>query len=106
MRREPAGAVALTRTTLRLGQAMSRVTAAQARRGAGAFCGTSAREPADNATRPTQRELAVGDHVASSGNTRADRMQHDGSLETELQRRFPKHRLSVRNLGFSATEAR
>src|SRR5262249_39957720 len=38
------------------------------------------------------------------GNTLADRMQHDGWLETFLHSRFPKHDLVIRNLGFSGDE--
>jgi len=45
-----------------------------------------------------------GDHVCLIGNTLADRMQHDGWLETLLQSRFPKHQLVVRDLGFSGDE--
>src|SRR5262249_45518484 len=37
-------------------------------------------------------------------NTLADRMQHDGWLETLIQARFPRHRLSFRDLGFSGDE--
>ncbi len=49
-------------------------------------------------------ELRPGDHIAIIGNTLADRMQHDGWLETYLQNRFPKHQLSIRDLGFSGDE--
>ncbi|HTK74869.1 MAG TPA: PVC-type heme-binding CxxCH protein, partial [Gemmataceae bacterium] len=49
-------------------------------------------------------ELRPGEHVCIIGNTLADRMQHDGWLETYLQSRFPKHQLVVRNLGFSGDE--
>lgn len=48
--------------------------------------------------------LKPGDHVAIIGNTLADRMQHDGWLETYLTSRFPKHNLVFRNLGFAADE--
>jgi putative heme-binding domain-containing protein len=48
--------------------------------------------------------IKPGDHISIVGNTLADRMQHDGWLETELQARFPEHRLVVRNLGFSGDE--
>ena len=34
-------------------------------------------------------ELHKGDHISIIGNTLADRMQHDGWLETMLQSRFP-----------------
>jgi len=49
-------------------------------------------------------EMRKGDHVSLIGNTLADRMQHDGWLETYLQGRFPKHELTIRNLGYSADE--
>jgi putative heme-binding domain-containing protein len=49
-------------------------------------------------------EIKQGDHISFIGNTLADRMQHDGWLETYLQARFPKHQLSFRNLGFSGDE--
>ncbi|HEY7157121.1 MAG TPA: PVC-type heme-binding CxxCH protein [Gemmataceae bacterium] len=49
-------------------------------------------------------EIKPGDHICIIGNTLADRMQHDGWLETMLHSRFPKHELVVRNLGFSADE--
>jgi putative heme-binding domain-containing protein len=49
-------------------------------------------------------EIKPGDHIAIVGNTLADRMQHDGWLETDIQARFPDHRLVIRNLGFSGDE--
>jgi putative heme-binding domain-containing protein len=49
-------------------------------------------------------ELKPSDHISLIGNTLADRMQHDGWLETMLQSRYPKHELTVRNLGFSGDE--
>ncbi len=49
-------------------------------------------------------EIKPGDHIAIIGNTLADRMQHDGWLETHLQARFPDHKLVIRNLGFSGDE--
>ncbi len=51
-------------------------------------------------------EIKPGDHIAIIGNTLADRMQHDGWLETTLQARFPEHRLVIRNLGFSGDEVK
>jgi putative heme-binding domain-containing protein len=48
--------------------------------------------------------LDKGDHIAFVGNTLADRMQHHGWLETEIFRRFPRHDLVIRNLGFSGDE--
>ena len=49
-------------------------------------------------------ELRWGDHVCLLGNALAERMQHDGWLETLIQTRFPDHELFFRNLGFSADE--
>src|SRR5579871_647510 len=49
-------------------------------------------------------ELRQGDHICIIGNTLAERMQHDGWLETLLHSRFPKHELVFRNLGFAADE--
>ncbi len=45
-----------------------------------------------------------GDHVAYIGNTLADRMQHDGWLETYLHALRPDHQFTFRNLGFSGDE--
>ena len=47
-------------------------------------------------------ELNDGDRIVVLGGTLAERMQHDGWLETILQSHFPEKQLSVRNLGFSA----
>jgi putative heme-binding domain-containing protein len=49
-------------------------------------------------------EIQKGDHIAIVGNTLAERMQHDGWLDTYLHSRFPQHDLVIRNLGFSADE--
>jgi putative heme-binding domain-containing protein len=49
-------------------------------------------------------EVRKGDHISLIGNTLADRMQHDGWLETLLQARMPTHQLTIRNLGYSADE--
>ena len=49
-------------------------------------------------------EIKPGDHISIIGNTLADRMQHDGWLETMLHARFPEHKLVIRNLGFSGDE--
>jgi putative heme-binding domain-containing protein len=49
-------------------------------------------------------KLEKGDHIVLIGNTLADRMQHDGWLETYFQSRFPMHQLVFRNLGFSGDE--
>jgi putative heme-binding domain-containing protein len=48
--------------------------------------------------------IRPGDHISIIGNTLADRMQHDGWLQTYLHSRFPKHQLTIRNLGFSGDE--
>src|SRR5437764_1526128 len=55
---------------------------------------------------PAAPQLAIkpGDHVCIIGNTLADRMQHDGWLETLFHSRFPTHELVFRNLGFSGDE--
>ena len=49
-------------------------------------------------------ELKKGDHICIIGNTLAERMQHDGWLETLIHARFPQHELVFRNLGYSADE--
>ena len=49
-------------------------------------------------------QLEKGDHICIFGNTLAERMQHDGWLETLLHTRFPQHELVFRNLGYSADE--
>ena len=49
-------------------------------------------------------ELKRGDHICYLGNTLAERMQHDGHLETLIQSRFPGLQLTFRNLGFSGDE--
>src|SRR5258707_10422303 len=55
--------------------------------------------------KPTAKvEFQTGDHICIIGNTLAERMQHDGWLETMLHSRFPKHELVIRNLGFSGDE--
>ncbi len=49
-------------------------------------------------------ELRQGDHIAIIGNTLAERLQHDGWLETMIHARFPTHDLTFRNLAFSGDE--
>ncbi len=61
-------------------------------------------ESADKPAADTRLELRPGDHICIIGNTLAERMQHDGWLETYLHSRFPKHDLVIRNLGFSGDE--
>lgn len=57
---------------------------------------------ASSAAEPFQ--LNPGDHIAYVGNTLADRMQHDGWLETRIQAAFPDHSLVFRNLGYPGDE--
>lgn len=54
--------------------------------------------------RPQPLTLKPGEHICIIGNTLAERMQHDGYLETLLHSRFPQHELVMRNLGYSADE--
>ena len=51
-------------------------------------------------------EIREGDHICLIGNTLAERMQFQGHnhFETLLYQRFPKHKLVVRNLAWSADE--
>ncbi len=65
-----------------------------------------ARAQADDAKPAAGRLLEIrhGDHICIIGNTLADRMQHDGWLETYLYARFPKLDLIFRNLGYAADE--
>src|SRR3954467_3241752 len=49
-------------------------------------------------------DLAKGDHVAIVGSGLADRLQHDGWLETLIQKAFPGQELTIRNLAFSGDE--
>jgi glucose/arabinose dehydrogenase/lysophospholipase L1-like esterase len=62
------------------------------------------------ATAPAQGQRAASfqinpnEHICIIGNTLAERFQYDGWLETMLHARFPKHDLTVRNLGFSGDE--
>jgi glucose/arabinose dehydrogenase len=49
-------------------------------------------------------EIRPGDHIAIIGNTLAERLQHDGWLETMIHARFPTADLTFRNLGFSGDE--
>jgi putative heme-binding domain-containing protein len=64
----------------------------------GFFLKTSAAEPTPSV------KLHPSDHICIIGNTLADRMQHDGWLETLLQTRLPRHELRFRNLGFAGDE--
>jgi putative heme-binding domain-containing protein len=53
---------------------------------------------------PAKLNLRPHDHICLIGNTLADRMQHDGWLETLLQARFPQYQFVIRDLGFSGDE--
>ena len=57
-----------------------------------------------NSADAQELELREGDHITLIGNVLAERMQHDGWLETLFQARFPEKKLSFRNLGFSGDE--
>ena len=48
--------------------------------------------------------LKTGDHIAVIGNALADRMQHDGWLETMIYAKFPKDDLVFRNLAVPGDE--
>lgn len=67
-----------------------------------AFVAAAAAAPAPAAT----LEIREGDHICLIGNTLAERMQFEGHnhWETLLHQRFPKHKLVVRNLAWSADE--
>ncbi len=54
--------------------------------------------------KPETFVLKPEDRICFIGNTLADRMQHDGWLEALLYRRYPKHKLVFRDLGFSGDE--
>ena len=49
-------------------------------------------------------KLDSGQHIAIVGNTLAERMQHDGWLETLIQSRYPGKDITIRNLAFSGDE--
>ncbi len=58
---------------------------------------------------PRQRKwaegvLEKGDSIAIIGNALADRLQHDGWMETRLQAALPDHQLVFRNLGFTGDQ--
>ncbi len=58
----------------------------------------------DRAANAAELALKPGDTVCYVGNGLADRMQHDGYLETLIQSYFPKHQLVFRNLGYTGDE--
>src|SRR5690606_18225108 len=49
-------------------------------------------------------KLETGDRIALIGNSLAERMQHDGWLETYLQMEYPGDSLVFRNLGYSGDQ--
>jgi putative heme-binding domain-containing protein len=49
-------------------------------------------------------KLEKGDHICIVGNTLAERMQHDGWVESFIYARHPNHDLTIRNLGYSGDE--
>src|SRR5690606_5156670 len=49
-------------------------------------------------------KLEDGDRIAIVGNSLAERMQHDGWLETYLQASYPNSKLVFRNLGYSGDQ--
>ena len=60
---------------------------------------------ADGSSLTGNLELRKGDHISLIGNTLADRMQHDGWLETFLHSPLSRSTTwSIRNLGFSGDE--
>ena len=61
-------------------------------------------EPGAELTSGGPLKLNKGDRIALIGNTLADRMQHDGWLETLIHARFPRHELVVRNLAVAGDE--
>src|SRR5947207_4978256 len=60
--------------------------------------------PLANAFGTQPLTLNKGDHICYVGNALADRMQHDGWLETLIYAKFPKHELVFRNLAVSGDE--
>jgi len=57
-----------------------------------------------NAAPPVKLDLAAGDHIAIVGNSLADRMLHDGTLEAFIAKAHPKDDITIRNLGYDADE--
>ena len=53
---------------------------------------------------PPAMELEQGETIAIIGNSLADRMQHDGWLESYLHMMHPNHQLTIRNLGFTGDQ--
>ena len=55
-------------------------------------------------TASAQFALNTYDHIAFIGNALPDRMQHDGWLETYLQKANPDKQLVIRNLGLTGDQ--
>ncbi|HEY1010217.1 MAG: PVC-type heme-binding CxxCH protein [Daejeonella sp.] len=55
-------------------------------------------------TQSARFDLRPGDKIAIIGNGLADRMQHDGWLETYLQSTYPTGKLVFRNLGYTGDQ--
>src|SRR5262245_64467386 len=68
------------------------------------LCALFALVPAVAVAQAPKLELKSGDRISVVGNTLADRMQHDGWLDTYIHTRFPRLDLSFRHLGFSGDE--
>lgn len=60
--------------------------------------------PAQSVRAEGPLELKQGDHICIIGNALAERLQHDGWLETFLHATHPDLQLVFRNLGFSGDE--
>ena len=53
---------------------------------------------------PKSLEVKAGDKIVLIGNTLAERMQYFPHFEVLMQARFPEHKLTFRDLGWSADE--
>ncbi len=69
----------------------------------GVFIGTLLALSAPSAV-AVDLDLKEGDHIAFIGDGLPDRMQHDGWLETYLQKANPNKHLVIRNMGFTGDE--
>src|ERR1041384_2167561 len=69
-----------------------------------ALCGPGTPLPAAGERKPHSLTIEKGQHICIIGNTLAERMQHDGWLETLIYSRFPQQELVIRNLGYSGDE--
>jgi len=69
-------------------------------------CWLLAASPGARGETPAESNLDIpqGTRISVIGNTLADRAQHFGWLEAMIHARFPKHNLTVRDLGFSGDE--